>query len=178
MKRSASLFITIILSYSLFCQVKPTENSEKSKLEAFTLKTGSLIKKEFITIGTAGKVEVTVLKIEDLVANSKISGLKLESSFYKSYGTSTKSCFLDSDEIDGLVKSGNLLLSTLSQPVETYTEYVFTSRDGFQAGAYQSKKEWKYFLKLEKYDSDANVWLEKEDFKKLIDLISQAKEKL
>lgn len=172
------ILLMLFVFTSAYSQVKPPEKTEKSKLETFTLKTGSLIKKDFITIGTAGKVEVTVLKLSDLVASSNISGIKLETSIYKSYGSSTKSCFLDSDEIDGLVKSGNLLLSTLNQSTDTYTEYVFTSRDGFQAGAYQSKKEWKYFLKLEKYDSDSNVWLEKQDFQKLIDLLTEAKAKL
>jgi hypothetical protein len=177
--KSTLLFLSVALFSTLVSgQIKPPEKTEKSKLETFTLKTGSLIKKEFVLIGNAGKVEVTVLKLSDMVANTSISGIKLESSVYKSYGSSTKSCFLDSDEIDGLIKSGNLLLSSLDQPVDNYTEYVFTSRDGFQAGAYQSKKEWKYFLKLEKYDSDSNVWMEKQDFQKLIDLIGQAKTKL
>ncbi|MFN8291603.1 MAG: hypothetical protein U0U70_15205 [Chitinophagaceae bacterium] len=178
MKRASFLFAVLFVSSITICQTKPADKTEKSKLETFTLKTGSLIKKEFLPVGSAGKVEVSVLKLSDLVANTTISGIRFETSVQRSYGSSSKYCFLDSDEIDGLIKSGNLLLSSLNQPAETYTEYQFTSRDGFQAGAFLSKKQWSYFLKLDKYDSDSNVWLEREDFQKLIDLLGQAKAKL
>lgn len=176
MKLFTCLLLSVAFCSLAFAQVKPTP--EKSKLENFSLKTGSLIKKEFIDIGTVAKVEVRVLKITDLVANTSITGIKLQTTVYKSYGSDTKACFLDSDEIDGLLKSGNMLLGTLSGPADNYTEYIFSSRDGFQAGAYQAKREWKYFLQMDRYDSGSSVWLEKEDFQKLLDLLTQAKAKL
>jgi hypothetical protein len=84
---------------------------------------------------------------------------------------------LDVDEVDGLLKCGKYLLESLKN-AENYVEYQFTSRDGFQAGAYQDKTDWRYFLKLEKYDSDSYVFLDRDEFEKLIEMISNAKGKL
>lgn len=179
MKKINLLLVTVMLYSFTSAQTKPAQtNEEKSKLETITLKTGALLKKEFIEAGTAGRVTVSILKITDFSTNTTTSGIKLEATVVKSYGADTKSCFLDADEIDGLIKSGNHLLTNLTELGDNYTEYIFKSRDGFQAGAFQSKKEWKYFIQLDKYDRDSNVYMSKEDFKKLIDLITEAKGKL
>lgn len=179
MKRFNLLLVVVMLYSFASAQTKPAQsNEEKSKLETITLKTGALLKKEFIDAGTAGRVTVNVLKITDFSTNTTTSGIKLEAAITKTYGSSTKSCFLDADEVDALLKSGNHLLNNLNELSENYTEYIFRSRDGFQAGAFQSKKEWKYFIQLDKYDGDSNVFMSKEDFKKMIDLITTAKSKL
>lgn len=179
MKRFNLLLVAVVMYSFTSAQNKTAQsNEEKSKLETITLKTGALLKKEFIDAGTAGRVSVSILKITDFSTSTTTSGIKLEATVAKSYGTDTKSCFLDADEIDGLIKSGNHLLTNLSDQSENYTEYIFKSRDGFQAGAFQSKKEWKYFIQLDKYDSNSNVYMSKDDFKKMIDLIIAAKAKL
>jgi len=155
------------------------EVSEKSKIENFSLKTGSLIKKDFLEIGTVKGVEVQIVILSDILANTKLSGIKLMASVYKSYGSSDKSCFLDVDEVEAFVKSGKYLSESLNEKADNYIEYQFTSRDGFQAGAYSDKKDsWKYYLKLEKYDSDSYVFMNKDDFQKLIELVNSAKAKL
>ncbi|NML23381.1 hypothetical protein HHL16_21050 [Pseudoflavitalea sp. G-6-1-2] len=171
-----TLLITAVLMFSIITlnaqqSPKEKESTEKSKLEAFSLKTGSLIKKEFKTLGTVKKVEIKTLILTDVLSDSKISGIKLETSVYKSYGSTTKSCFLDSDEIEAFLKSANYLMSSIGSPGELYSEFQFTSRDGFQAGCYKEKDIWKYFIKLEKYDGDSYVFLDKDDFQKLIDTI-------
>lgn len=173
-----SLFFVPLISFSQTTEKK--NDQTKSKLEVFSLKTGSLIKKEFIDIGEVKKVEIKNLIITDLLTKTEVKGIKMETSVYKSYGSTTKSCFLDADEIDGFIKSGKLLLQELAtSKTDNYTEYQFTSRDGFQSGAYISdKKEWKYFLKLDEYDSDSYVWLSKDDFEKMMNAIESAKAKL
>lgn len=169
------LIFTSSITYSQTSQQNQL-NSEKSKLETFSLKTGSLIKKEFQDVGTVKKVEIQYLKITDILSKTNVTGIKLETTVSKSYGVSTVSCFLDLDEVDAFVKSGKLLIESLAggQPQE-YTEFQFTSRDGFQAGAYTSEGEWKYFLKLKRYDSDSYIFLTKNDFTEIIKTIESAK---
>jgi hypothetical protein len=182
MKRYLFCIVIIIISHKSYCQESKNvqESHEKSKVETFSLKTGSLIKKEFIEVGTIKKVEIKSLKITDMLAKTSISGIKLETDIYKSYGNTTKSCFLDSDEIDGFIKSGKLLIEALATGNTTnYTEFQFTSRDGFQAGAFSNDKgNWSFFLKLEKFDSDSYVFLNKEEFEKILSTVEDAKAKL
>src|SRR5688500_14886431 len=69
---------------------------ENSKIESFSLKKGSLIKKDFATLGFVRKIEVQTLKLTDVVTGNTVSGIKLKTS-----GHSEKICFLDADEVDG-----------------------------------------------------------------------------
>jgi hypothetical protein len=172
------LFLLPVWAFSQTTERK--SESEKSKLETFSLKTGSLIKKEFTKIDEIKKVEIQTLVITDLLSKTSTKGIKLETSVSKSYGSSTKACFLDADEIDGFVRSGQLLLQELATAKsDNYIEYQYTSRDGFQSGAYSNdKKEWSYFLKLEKFDGDSYVFLSKADFEKIIAAIETAKSRL
>lgn len=182
MKKTTFIFITFLTIYfqTVGQTAKTSEKAgERSKVESFSLKTGSLIKKVFFDIGTAKGIEIKVLHLTDLLSNIKLSGIKLETSVTKSYGSTEKSCFLDFDEIDALLKSAKLLIESLKSSEDVYSEYLFTSRDGFQAGAFSDRKEgWSYFLKLERYDNDSYIFMNKSDFQKMMDLISQAKSKL
>lgn len=175
MKKSTLFIITCLTIYSCSTNAQPNpkekDPADKSKLEAFSLKTGSLIKKEFKPLGTIKKVEVQDLTLTDVLSNTKVSGIKLETTVSRSYSTDTKSCFLDADEIESFLKSANYLINSINQPAELYTEFQFTSRDGFQAGCYKNKNEWNYFIKLEKYGEDSYVFLAVDEFKKLVELI-------
>lgn len=177
MKQFTILLSLLICYYSLSAQTAQQKSeSEKSKIETFSLKTGSLFKKEFKDVGEVKRVKIQSLKITDMLSKNGVSGIKLETSVSKSYGSTEKSCFLDIDEIDAFVKSGKLLIETLANGSPTdYTEFQFTSRGGFQAGAFSSKSDWSYFMKLEKYDSDSYVFLSKDDFSKIINTIEAAK---
>jgi len=169
---SKSLFLLLFPALTYAQASKETkEIQEKSKIENFSLKKGSLIKKDFATLGYIKKVEVQTLKLTDVLSGVTVSGIKLKTS-----GHFEKTCFLDADEIEGFVKSGKYLLKSL-KPSDNYVEYQFTSRDGFQAGACQHKNEWSYFLKMEKSDNDSYIFLEQEDFEKLVAMVAKAKVK-
>lgn len=172
------LLIALVMATGASAQTpkEVKEAAEKSKIETFSLKTGSLIKKELVTVGTTKRVEVSKLIITDITTNTSISGIKLETYVDKTYGGSTKSCFLDTDEIEAFLKAAKYLAELAPSTSGNYTELQFTSRDGFQAGAYfDKKKSWKYFLKLERYDNESFVLMEKEDFQKLHDLLLEFK---
>jgi vacuolar-type H+-ATPase subunit D/Vma8 len=132
----------ILLFLFLFCavcassQVK-TPEKEQSKLEAFSLRSGSLIEKQFTDVGEVKEVKVQVYILTDLISGVKISGLRLSKVVSDRYSSDSKTAALDLDEIDGLIKSINALKTKVFPSVRTsYTEIVYKSRGGFMAGAY------------------------------------------
>jgi hypothetical protein len=179
MKRALfTILWVVVLATVGFSQAQPATR-EQSNIEKFSSKSGTLIQKQFIPLGKLRTVSVELLVITDLVTNAKVAGVRMEYEAYSSLGSDTKIAFLDADEVDGLVKSINLLKSkVLNTTPDSYTEVVFGSRGGFEAGAYFANGKWTTFLKLEKYDSHSSVSMKPEDFDQLLDLLQQAKQRL
>ncbi len=152
-----------------------TKEKESTKVGSFSSKSGTLIERQFLDVGKVKGLEVKVIKLKDLISNASLSALRFE--YSTSYSGGTKINQLDGDEVEGLVKSMQKLVNDVFiSSVDVYTEITFQSKSGFEAGAYfdTSKKVWKPYLKIEKYDSKSNVFLELEDFSKLLELIKQA----
>src|SRR5690242_4249731 len=72
MKAIVLLILIPAITYSQASK-EPKESQEKSKIETFSLKTGSLIKKDFATLGYVKKVEVQTLKLSDVLMGTAIS---------------------------------------------------------------------------------------------------------
>lgn len=163
------LFIPVLL----IGQEAPRDK-ELSKAEAFSLKTGTLIKRTFEDIGNVNKVKLQILTFEDLLSGETMRGVKMEAEVSKSYGNSTKAAFLDPDEVESLLTSIEILSEQMGKPVpEDYTEITFRARGGFEAGSYIStrKNEWNAYLKLEKYDSDSYVFLRGTELRDLYNIL-------
>lgn len=74
-----------------------------------------------------------VIKLKDLISNASVSALRFE--YSTSYSGGTKINQLDSDEVEGLVKSMQKLLNDVfTSSVDVYTEITFQSKSGFEAG--------------------------------------------
>ena len=171
-----SIAITFIGFYGIAQQ---TEEKELSNAEQFSATAGTLIQKVFFTIGTFKKCELQVIEYTDLISNTKQKALKLSYDVVSSYSTDTKTAVLDTDEIDGLMKSIKLMQEKVMLTVPTeYTEVSFKSRGGFEAGCFVSKEAWSSYLKLEKYDSKSYIWIEKDDLTTFYDFLSEAKVKM
>jgi len=167
--------ITIAIACHAQAPKDPKEVSEKSKIETFSLKTGSLFKKEFWTLGTVKKVELKKLVITDISTNQTLNGLRLQTIVTKSYGGDTKISFLDVDEVESFRKSAKYLLALAPSDAGTYIEMEFTSRGGFRAGAFCEDNYWKYFIQLKRNDNDSYVFLSKSEFQTLYDLVMSFK---
>lgn len=173
-----SLCIVLALFFFNFIYGQTVEK-ELSNVERFSAKSGTLIEKTFVDVGKLRDVAIKVLVITDLIEDTKMSGVRFEYEHKTSYASDTKLALLDPDEVDGLIKSINILQNRIFNTTKTdYTEVTFRSRGGFEAGCYYSKGDWKTYLKLEKYDKDSFVFLNKEDFTTLLNLLNQAKQKL
>lgn len=155
------------------------EKDQQSRADLFSLQSGTLIKKVFIDIGSINKAEIQVVHYTDLISSESISAVKFEYKVTSSYSSDTKSASLDSDEIDELIKSLIIIRDSIfpSSPT-TYEEIRYRSRGGFEAGCYWSKSDWSAYLKLEKYDSKSYVFLQKEDFPELLNLLKKAQASL
>jgi hypothetical protein len=114
-----------------------------------------------------------------MIATTKVSGVRLEYTATTRYSSDDKVTFLDADEVDGLIKSLSILKTRiLNSTRDNYTEIVFRSRSGFEAGGYFSDNKWTTFVKLERFDKDSYVFMKPEDFESLFALLQQAKPRL
>ena len=111
-----SIAITFIGFYGIAQQ---TEEKELSNAEQFSATAGTLIQKVFFTIGTFKKCELQVIEYTDLISNTKQKALKLSYDVVSSYSTDTKTAVLDTDEIDGLMKSIKLMQEKVMLTVPT-----------------------------------------------------------
>ena len=177
MKKMITVLMISIVGINGFTQ--QTNEKELSNAEKFSAKSGTLIQKVFNTIGTFKKCEIQVIEYTDLISNTKQKALKISFDVVSTYSTDTKTAVLDTDEIDGLMKSIKLMQDKVMLTVPTlYTEVSFKSRGGFEAGCFVSKEDWSSYLKLVKNDGKSYVWIEKDDLTTFYDLLSQAKLKM
>jgi hypothetical protein len=169
--------IFLIIFIISFCSVySQTKEKELSNAEKFSAKSGVLIKKEYVEINVLKSASFKVVIYSDLMNNTKASALRIEYETANKYSTDTKIAVLDADEIVGFIASIKLIREKIftSSPV-IYTEVTFKSRSGFEAGCYWSKDKWNTYLKLEKYDKDSYIFLDKDDFEPLLTILEQAK---
>lgn len=178
--KKALLLVTISLSCLLsLAQQKQTEAQQKSKIELFSDKSGSLVKKEIIDIGLLNSIKFQVEKLTDVSVNTTISGLRLEGPSTSSYSKRDFIAFLDSDEIESFAKAIEYLIGASNKPVpDNYVEYNFTSRSGFRAGSFKSKDKWDVYIQIDKYDSNSEYFLTANELSNIKDLLTQVKAKL
>lgn len=175
MKKLLVVLISIMTFTASYGQTN-TKEKELSNAEKFSSKSGTLIEKEFVDVGTLKKVEIKVIHYTDLISNESVSALRFEYEVTGSYSSDTKIASLDADEIDGLIKSIKMMQESVFTSTPTnYTEVTYQSRGGFEAGCYWSKGDWSTYLKLEKYDGKSYVFLKKDDFPELLKLLEKAK---
>ncbi|WP_431244668.1 hypothetical protein ACQ9BO_10580 [Flavobacterium sp. P21] len=181
MKFTKNLCTVLLCISSIAISFAQTDlkEKEKSNAEKFSDKSGTVIQKEFIDVGDLKKCKIQIAKFTDLVSNQKTSAVRFEYSYVSSYSSDTKLALLDSDEIDGLIKSLKLVQEKILPTTATsYTEVSFRSRSGFEAGRYSKKNSWDFYMKLERYDGKSYVFLDKEDLPKLLSILEQAKASL
>jgi hypothetical protein len=157
--------------------VSQDKNKELSNAEIFSSQAGTLIEKEYLDIGNINNnTEIKILKITDMISGDSIKSLRITTAIKGSYSTETKIAQLDSDEIDGLIKSLIIIKSKVLQTnAKNYTEISFKSRSGFESGCYWSKNEWKTYLQIEKYNRKSLVLLKGSEFELFLELLNKSK---
>ncbi|WP_264520950.1 hypothetical protein [Flavobacterium sp. N1994] len=179
-KKSKTLLLFLLIgTLTSFAQDTKKESEPiKTKMDAFTSKTGSIVKfldynLQGIKISYGGKIETRVRKIISGTVSSYF--FQIEKS--GQYSNSTASIeYLDLMEVIKAVK-------TLKQEVENdlasnpdYLENKFTTVDGFKVGYYISKGKINWYLKLEKYGSDNTVFIDNAEL--ILNAFEEAKSKI
>jgi hypothetical protein len=155
--------------------------SAKSKADLFSEKTGTLVQRETTLIGSLKSLDVKTMVIKDLLSNTDITAVRLETVYVSSISRDTKIGTFDKDEIDAVLKTLSIIKGKLDQEATAdYTEVTFKSRGGVSLGCFTSgkKKDWSLYLRLEEFDGNSYVFLKKEDIGELENLMTKAKANL
>ena len=154
------LLVPLILVFvvSLVSAQVGDEGKEKilaTKLELFLAEKGQLTVKEFFALGKVSggartKTELTAVVIyEPGEEDERLRGLKIEVINAGGSYVKRESSFLDLEEIEGLLKAIDYVVS-LSKEWEgvqkEYTEVVFSTKDDFRVGFYQRGIKQKAFV--------------------------------
>ncbi|UZO81540.1 hypothetical protein NBT05_03470 [Aquimarina sp. ERC-38] len=172
------ILIILSIAYNICCAQNSTGNI--SNAELFSSKAGTLIEKEFIGIGKIGEAEIQILRITDMIAGESIRSLRIKLEVKDTYSSDSKIAQLDSDEIDGLIKSMNIIKeSVFGVNPKNYTEITFRSRSGFEAGCFwNNNNEWSSYLQVERNNRKSIILLERGDYNELLGLLEIAKNKI
>ena len=162
-----------------YAQTKASEDKSESKTLEFMAQGSSLIKKEFYDLETVKGVKCQVLIVTNLLQNTKLGCLRLETT-YTGYSTSdTYIGTLDYDEIDDCITSINYIKENILPSVpETYTETAYSTRDKIQVGAYYNEKKlaWTAYVYTKSYTSRSAEFFDSASLTSLVEVMTKAKE--
>lgn len=150
------------ISISFSQETKKDVEKEKTKMDAFASKTGTIIK--FIDFNLSGIKQSYGKPIETRIR--KISSGTLSNYFYQivkpgQYSNSTAS--IEYNDLLEVIKAFQSLKIDVEKDTSLNPDYLenkFTTVDGFQVGYYISKAKIAWYLKLEKYGSDSSVFID------------------
>lgn len=172
-------YVSALILFSTVCgqEVKKETETVKTKMDVFASKTGSITK--FID------TKLPYLKTSFASAETrirKISNGATSAYFYQiskegKYNTTTAS--IEYSDLIEVLKALKALQSevnndTLINP--DYLENKFVTVDGFQVGYYISKGNINWYVRLEKYGSDATLFIDK--YETIETAFSEAKNKI
>ncbi|CAM3962911.1 hypothetical protein FLCU109888_11180 [Flavobacterium cucumis] len=159
-------YITIMLllaTTTIFAQETKKElEKEKTKIDAFASKTGSIIK---LTDYKLSGIKTLYGGLSETRIR-KINSGSLISYFFQiekqgKYSTATAS--IEYSDLLEVIKAINSLKTEVEKDLATNPEYLenkFTTVDGFKVGYMMGKGKITWFLQLEKYGSDNTIFIE------------------
>jgi len=107
--------------------------------------------------------------------------LRFELEVAGKYSRDTKVGTVDSDELKEMLESLDIMINTtmISTP-KSYTEVIYSTRAGFEIGCYYSTsdKDWKGYMKLEKFDSKSSIFLSREELMSLKKHLEKVQDKI
>ena len=115
----------------------------------------TVLKREFIEIGSVKNMSFTVVHIKDEIKGDSISCLYLNKPDPGSWGKGSIIAALDADEVPVFLDFLNeLYFKTIKTTPFVYTEYRYYSKSGFKFHCYfKNASKWKLFMRSEDFDS-------------------------
>lgn len=180
MKKFVLVLLALSVSLMSFAQDKEQENKSESKTLEFMSKGGSLIKKEFFDIGSVKGVKCQVLIITDLLSDTKMGCLRLETRYSSSSYSSSQTYIgtLDYDEIGDCIASIDYIRENIiTSTPPTYTETTYKTRDNIEVGTYYSEKsgKWMAYVYTKNYTSRSAEFFDSSSLLSLSTLMTTAK---
>lgn len=160
-KKIMIIAVSVLVSGNFYAQeVKKDTKAVETKMDAFASKTGTITK--------FTDVKLPNLKTTYEVAETrvrKINSGMLTSYFFQiektgKYSNSTAS--IEYSDLLEVIKAMKTLILDVEKDVLSKPDYLenkFITVDGFQIGYYVSKEKTTWYMKLEKYGSDSNVYI-------------------
>lgn len=151
---------------------------QKSKSEEFDSAQGTLIEKQYISLGIFDEIDVRLVKMKNLFTNETCSAVRFEYLYSKDIQKQTKLGYIDADEVDNLIVAiKQLQTSVFNQEYLFNTEITFKCRSGLIMGCFFNKdtKRWITYLQLKKDDPKSTVEIENDNFEYFKSLLEKAK---
>jgi hypothetical protein len=142
MKKISLFSFILFISQFVFGQ---SDSTNLTTIEAFSNTQSTLIQKIYYSVGTSKQFDVQVLSVKDLVTEKIVKGVIVEwSNPVGTYSVSSYRVFLDSDEIEDLIKALTKLVTIVkANTQESYSEYIFKTRGGFKVSIFSEVgKPW------------------------------------
>ena len=173
--------VVIILSLALLPLLAIGQNVEKeqTKFEAFTSKTGSIIKfydvnMPKIPTSYGSKLEASIRVVQK--GSDKMYFFRIEKA--ETSSSNARIAMIEYSDLVEINKAIATLVSDFDADKEAghdYLENKFTTNDGFQVGYYISGQSGRWFAKLERYTSSTVFFSNSDD---LINAFKSAQEKI
>lgn len=161
--KNSILILFILISITTFSQETKKElEKEKTKIDAFASKTGTIIKLtdyKLTSIKTlyGGLSETRIRKINSGALVSYFFQIEKQGK----YSTSTAS--VEYSDLLEVIKAINSLKSEVEKDMLSNPDYLenkFTTVDGFKVGYMINKAKATWYLQLEKYGSDNSIFID------------------
>ena len=154
------LLILIALPMIGLGQNKNEENKQLSKMDLFTSKTGSIIKYiDYSVTDIKGSYSTGEAKVRQIIVDESI-GYFFQISKTGKYSTKTAS--IEYSDLLEVIRAINTLKEDSSSDIISVGDYLenkFVTDDGFQIGYYISNQKAVWYITLEKYGSDNNIFI-------------------
>lgn len=170
------LFLAVaLISVSAVAQDKAGEVSSSTSIN-FMSKDGVLLQKEFYDLPKIKGISFQVLIITDIVQNSKVGCLRIETKYYSNYVSDTYIGTLDADELGAAIKSLEYIKNNvITNAPGTYTEMTYRTRDKVEVGAYyNSKGNWVIYVEPKNYQSRSLETINESDLDSMIQTFKKA----
>jgi len=150
MKRLVFVSVFLICTSIILAQVEQKPKEPSTKLESVLITRGSLLIKEFISLGDLGNASFDTVIIRDANNSSiRTAGIKAEVTDLSRSIRDSNTSFLDQDEIESLVNSISFMVELANKwkaENKRYTEVVFSTKGEFSAGFYQDGNKQTAFI--------------------------------
>jgi hypothetical protein len=163
MKKYLLLFLSIFIFSSSFAQEAKKEiEKEKTKMEAFASKTGTIIKFTDVKLSgiKASYIGLSETRIRKITSTNS-TGYFFQIEKTGKYDNSTAS--IEYTDLVEIIKALLALKTDVDRDIISSPDYLenkFTTVDGFQVGYYISKGKATWFIKLDKYGSENTLYIE------------------